>query len=324
MNWASSTVLVTGTSGFVGQQVLDALEGVGSIVVAGRRAPQPAAGGTSCRHHVHLDLLAPDIQLPAGIDLVIHIAGEKHRPELMDGVNHLGTRQLADAAARGGVRRFVYLSSVGSYGAGPHVGVVTERFAHSPRNHYERSKDAGETSVRAVAARSGMEAIILQPSNVMGWIPGKSYPLLGLMKMIQRGHFTWFGGAETPWVNYVAVEDVAAAVVAAARVAPGGDYIINTPAALRDVVGWIADELGQAFPERTLPCWVGEVAASLGSTLTRVTGRALPFQRERFLELTNTNRYDSARLLGLPFQFPVGVEKLVRGLVQRYRSEGLL
>jgi nucleoside-diphosphate-sugar epimerase len=324
MNWARSTILITGASGFLGQQVLRALDGVGSIVVAGRRGA-PRGGGTMSRwDHLHLDLLAPDIQLPAGIDLVIHVAGEKRDPALMEAVNHQGTHRLAEAAVRAGVRKFVYLSSVGSYGAAPHAGTVNERFAHTPRNHYERSKDAGETSVRDVAARSGMEVVILQPSNVIGWVAGKSYPLLGLMKMIRRGHFTWFGPYDAPWVNYVAVEDVAAAIALAAQKASCGDYIINTPAPLRDVVAWIAAELGVAFPERVLPHWVGGVAASLGSTLTRLTGRAMPIQRDRFLELTNTTRYDASRLLDLPFQFPVGVEGLVRGLVQRYRAEGHL
>lgn len=270
------------------------------------------------------DLSQPCTALPTGIDTVLHIAGEKRDESRMDAVNHLGTCRLAEMAATAGVRRFVYISSVGSYGAQPSMGRIDEAFPHTPRNTYEASKDAGETALRNIGARTGMSVIVLQPSNVIGLTADRSaYPLLGLMRMISKGLLVWFGMAETQ-VNYVSVDDVAAAARASLDV-PTGTYIINTPARLADVVAWISEELHCPIPRRQLPLWVGQAAAALGSALQRGTGRSMPLQRERLIELTNTNFYDPALFMSTAaFTYPTGVENLVRSLVRTYREWGLL
>lgn len=314
----SSSWLVTGATGSIGKVIIRKLYEVApelEIMCAGR------SSGCS----VNLDLFSSSIVIPEGVDTVLHLAGEKRNESLMWEVNYEGTRKLVEAAARAGVRRFVYLSSVGVYGARPNSGLVNESFPHTPRNHYEASKDAGERCVREICAGAGMDGIILQPSNVVGIMPGQPRPLLSLMKMIRRGYFTWFGHTD-PWVNYVAAEDVAAAVLAAAmRASAGRDYIINTPVQLSRLVGWIAEELDVPVPCRRLPLWVGEAAATLGSVTTRVLGLNLPINQERFTELTNTTQYDSTQLLkDLSFEYPVGVEALIRDLARSYRQDGLL
>src|SRR5207237_8839894 len=139
---------------------------------------------------------------------------------------------VGEAAAEAGAQRFVLPSSVGVYGAPPHAGLVDERHAHTPQNAYEVSKDAGERAVRERCAALGIACVVLQPSNVVGLVPGRNYSLLGLVRMVARGWFRHVGHGAA-WVNYVAVEDVAAALVALARRdAPAGTYIVNTPAPL--------------------------------------------------------------------------------------------
>ena len=142
--------------------------------------------------------------------------------------------------------------------------------------------------------------------------------------MINRNNFVWFGHG-SPWVNYVSVENVATAVIAATCRAPAGSYIINTPALLADVVGWISDELGVRKPSLVLPMWIGQVAAAIGSAASRLIGPIFPLQHERFIELTNTTYYDPSLLLQkLSFEYPVGVEVLIRTLVKTYRQRGML
>lgn len=327
MNTHSISIFVTGTTGFLGRHVMQRLvmaPNVERIVLATRGSASPLAESSAKLEYATVDLMQA-VTLPSGIQTALHIAGEKRDEPRMDAVNHQGTRRLVEAAARAGVRRFVYVSSVGVYGAMPHSGLVNESFPHTPRNRYEASKDAGEKCVREICAGAGMDSVILQPSNVIGLMPGQPRPLLGLMKMVRSGYFTWFGRTE-PWVNYVAVEDVAAAIVAAAmRASAGHDYIINTPVQLSRIVAWIAEELEVSVPGRRLPMEVGEAVAALGFAISRVSGRNLPFNRERFLELTNTTQYDSSHLMiDLAFEYPVGVEALIRGLARTYRQDGLL
>ena len=319
------SVLVTGGTGFLGGHALCALRtnpAVGCVIIASRRSTGAKDAGSP--EVCPLDLGNNEVQLPQGIATVIHIAGEKRNATKMNEVNHLGTRRLAEAAVRAQVRRFVYVSSVGVYGAAPHSGRVDETFAHTPRNLYESSKDAGERCVREVCESAGIDWVIVQPSNVIGVVQGRSYPLLGLMKMVKRRHFAWFGQSE-PWANYVGVRDVAAAIVAAVSAPSGRSYVVNTPARMSDVVAWISEELGMAAPARQLPPWLGQGLAEAGSWLQRISGRHMPFQRERFMELTNTTIYDPTALrIAADFRYPVGIEAEIRQMVRTYREEGLL
>jgi nucleoside-diphosphate-sugar epimerase len=258
-------------------------------------------------------------------DIVFHIAGEKRDDARMWEVNLEGARRLLEWSARHGVKRFVYLSSVGVYGARKNAGVIQAGAPKHPSNTYESSKSAAEDLVRQKCGEYGMEYVILQPSNVIGWVDGRAYPLLGLMKMIQRGWFTYFG-SEDACFNYVAVEDVASALVAATT--PGAAnraFIVNSPVSMQQFVGWIAEELGVPPPARRLPAMVGRAAAFLADVLGGATGRSIPFGRERFTELTNTTRYDGSPARdALGDVYSMGVESAVRRLVQRYRKEGLL
>ena len=321
----SGPVLVTGGSGFIGSALLPMLQRadpVREIWLASRHAPAALPAGT---RHVPLDLVAGEIVLPPGLHTVLHLAGEKRDPARMPPVNTEGAARLVDAAASAGARCFVHLSSVGVYGAPRHAGVVDERFPHTPQGTYETSKDAGERAVRERCAALGLRCVVLQPSNVVGIVPGRSLPLLGLVRMVARGWFRYFGRREA-WVNYVAVEDVAAALLAAALHADAdGVYIVNTPAPLAAFVGWAADELGLPPPKARLPYWLGAGAAGAGALGRALLRRELPFSPERFGELTNTTRYDGRALSGkLGFGYPMGIEAGLRAMVRQYRTAGLV
>ncbi len=316
----AGTILVTGASGLVGTAVMAALQGDartrGRARPAGRRAG--AVGG------IPLDLNDPRLALPPGIDVIVHLAGEKRTEADMWSVNFDGTRRLLDAARAAGVRRFVHLSSVGVYGAPMHSGVVTESFVHRPANEYERSKNAAEQYVVAHAASLGLEWVVLQPSNVIGVAPDQPPPLLGLTRAVALGRPVRFGHGPAMF-NYVAVEDVAAAVLHAA-VTPthGRTWIVNTPAPVEQALGWIAAELGGAARVRRLPMVVGELVVRLGTPLAAALGRSLPLDRARLRDLTNTTVYDGEAICReAAFRYPIGAERLLRSLAARYRAEGL-
>lgn len=325
----SPVVLLTGASGLLGEEIAGAL---GSVICRERlwissRMPSSfaLAGVTSLSsRQVALDLADPAIDLPAGICTLIHAAGEKSDPARMAAINHVGTRRLAEAAARAGVRRFVLVSSVGVYGAGAHAGSVDPSFTKHPRNLYESSKAAGEASVREVCTKSGMEFVVLQPSNVVASHSDRAVPLLGLLSAIQQRRFVWFGAGDG-WLNYIAVEDVAAAVVEAALLGPADTtFILNTPQRLDQVVQWCAQLLAVPVPRWRVPLWAGRVAARAGDVAAAL-GRALPLDSSRLRELTTTTRYDGSALpRATGFDYPLGVQDMLARLVGRYRREGRL
>jgi nucleoside-diphosphate-sugar epimerase len=304
--------LLTGSSGFIGQALLGALNTSleqPDLVLAGRQAPAVLPPRAS---HWPLDLSAASITLPPGVHTVVHLAGEKRDASRMQTVNHAGALRLVEAAAQAGARVFVHLSSVGVYGAGHRAGVVNEQHPHTPSGPYETSKDSGERAMLERCAALGLRCTVLQPSNVLGRGKAGSQPLLGLVRIVARGWFRYIGRGEA-WVNYVAVEDVAAALLAAAQDgATGGVYIVNTTAPLREFVGWVADELGLPAPTARLPAWLGAVAGALGA-------------ESRVRELTGSTRFDGTALCKwMPTPYPLGIEAALRALVRQYRAEGLV
>jgi UDP-glucose 4-epimerase len=322
----SGAWLITGARGFIGSALMQAL-GRGAVaralIAAGRSRegidPVPGSGWAE------LDLSASTIDVPAGVETVLHLAGEKRDIARMQAVNVAGSVRLVEAAARAGARRFIHLSSVGVYGAPKHSGRVDERHPRTPKNPYELSKDAGERAVRERCAALGLRCIVLQPGTVLGVVPGRSYPLLGLARMIARGWYRHVGRSDA-CVNYVAVDDVAAALIAAAADdSAEGVFIVNTPAPLASVTGWIAEELGVAAPTGHIPLWAGAVAATIGGVGRRLLKRELAFGPERFLELTNTTCFDGSALTrALGFEYPLGIDAALRGMVRSYRAAGLV
>lgn len=316
----------TGTSGFVGGYFLRGLISIFpqmSVIVGGRNIPATVPIADKIKH-VFLDL-SKSVDIQVVPDIIFHIAGEKHDESKMWDVNLEGTRRLLDWAVHNDTKRFIYLSSVGVYGARKNAGVIREDSRKNPENVYEKSKNAAEDLVKEQCLKCGMQYVILQPSNVIGLTNDKAYPLLGMMRMIKKGLFTYFDDGAACF-NYVAVEDVADGLVAAvSELAANRSFILNSPIQMKAAVDWIADAVGVACPQRKLPTPLGFVAGEAASTFTRLTGKSLPFNRERFRELTNTTRYDGNAIVDATgFAYPFGIETAIRQLVHNYVKKGLL
>ncbi len=110
-----SPVLVVGATGYLGRQVVAALQARGKAVRAlvrpGSDASELEARGVEV---VRGDMLDPSSLDPAfaGVDAVVTSAAgyTKRRKTDSDRADTEGNRNLADAAKRAGVRRFVFLS----------------------------------------------------------------------------------------------------------------------------------------------------------------------------------------------------------------------
>ncbi len=123
-------IMVTGSTGFVGRHIVQAIAASGSEVLATyRNSPRPEWSGSSHIKSCKVDSLDSGtnwIDALKGVDTVIHCAALAHG---YDGdswaTNVEGTRVLAEQAAKNGVRRLVFLSSIAVYGSIP-TGVLRE------------------------------------------------------------------------------------------------------------------------------------------------------------------------------------------------------
>lgn len=165
-----SSILVTGASGFLGGAVVAALAEAGHTVRAAvRRTPYPPLGG-GIEVVTHPDYAQPFDWTPLlqGVDAVIHLAGIAHtggvNSGLYDRVNRHATEDAAKAAARIGVGRFVFISSIRAQSGTAADHVLTERDTPAPTDDYGRSKLAAEAAVRD----SGAPFTILRPVLLYG------------------------------------------------------------------------------------------------------------------------------------------------------------
>jgi nucleoside-diphosphate-sugar epimerase len=190
-------VLVTGANGFVGSATVQGLAKKGHSVVAQTRltppVPWPANGGiTPCVTDLdQADGVQAALQ---GCDWVVHTAARVHQVhetaanplEAYRKVNVQYTLDLASAAAAHGIQRFVFLSSIKVNGEWTLKGQAFRADdPTAPKDPYGISKHEAELGLRAIAAQTGMQVVIVRPPLVYG--PGVKANFLTLMRWLARG-----------------------------------------------------------------------------------------------------------------------------------------
>jgi nucleoside-diphosphate-sugar epimerase len=162
-----TTVLVTGSDGFLGRHLVPYLAAHGYKVIAASRA----ASKFSDPNVVAFPL--PDLSMPFDwqpflqqCDAVVHLAGIAHTfadDDLYDRINHQATEALARAAFRCGTH-LVFVSSIAAQCGSFSDRELTEDTPPRPINAYGRSKLAAEQAVRG----SGVSFAILRPVVIYG------------------------------------------------------------------------------------------------------------------------------------------------------------
>lgn len=177
---------------------------------------------------------------------VVHTAGVIHPRRWSDfeAVNACGTRNVLEAAALAGVRRFVHVSSNSPFGTNPDVGdTFRNDEPYDPYYGYGHSKMRAELHVRDAVGR-GLDAVMVRPP----WFYGPFQPArqTTFFTMIRKGRFPVIGsGAQRRSMVYI--DNLVDGVLAAELVPtpPGRGW-------------WIADE--RPYP-------LGEIVATVGRAL---------------------------------------------------------
>lgn len=178
-------VLITGANGFVGSGFMAAFQRAGYDVIGAVR--KPAEGMIAVGE---IDDTTDWTEALAGCDAVVHAAARVHQMNetsaeaaaLYHRTNVLGTEHLARQAARAGVKRFVFLSSIKAMGEG---GFFSREMPCMPEDDYGRSKRDAEEVLLKVAAETGLEVVILRLPLIYG--PGVRANFLKLFDLVSRG-----------------------------------------------------------------------------------------------------------------------------------------
>lgn len=269
------TTLITGAAGFVGRNLCPylaprhplrlavrelsagaALRGFGEVVASG-----DVCGTTDWSASLQ------------GVDAVVHLANRAHvtREAAADPVaawrevNVEGTRRLAEQAAAASVRRLIYLSSVKVLGERTQVQAFSETSMPSPEDLYGQSKRDAEQALQDVAAKTGLEVVVLRPPLVYG--PGVGANFLRLMRWVASGIPLPVAAIHNRR-SLIYVGNLASAIETCLRhpAAAGRTYLVGDgePVSTAQLVAMLASALG--VPDRSWP---------LPPALLRLTGAAV-------------------------------------------------
>jgi nucleoside-diphosphate-sugar epimerase len=175
INSLMGTVLVTGANGFIGAVVGNALRNRGWQVRGTVRSMSPEAGLVAVGD-IGAMTVADWQPVVAGVEIIVHLAGRAHvLKETASNpiaefrrINTIGTQTLMTAAEQAGVRRFVFVSSIGVNGDVSNATGFTEESPVKPHKPYAISKYEAELLLRSMVAKSGMELVIVRPPLVYG------------------------------------------------------------------------------------------------------------------------------------------------------------
>lgn len=186
-------ILLTGASGFLGRALVQKLsdQNVMFVLSLALRSRSTTSALTT---HIVGEFFESTDWAPAVAEqqVVIHAAARAHilNEEAVNPlaeyrrVNVEGTLRLAQQAAAAGVKRFIFISSIGVNG-----NINTRPFRaddqSNPAEPYAQSKWEAEQGLRQLAADMGMEVVIIRPPLVYG--PSAPGNFGTLVRWIEKG-----------------------------------------------------------------------------------------------------------------------------------------
>jgi len=198
-------ILVTGACGYKGTVLVPKLLRAGYKV----SALDIMWFGNDLQPHPALTVIKGDVRNTEeisleGVDAIVHLSSVANDPcgdldpKLTWEISCLATMQLADKAARHGIRHFVYASSGSVYGLKDEEK-VTEDLSLVPLSEYNKTKMVAERVLLSYADTMAVQ--IVRPATVCGMSPRMRLDVsvnMLTMQALTRGEITVFISTTSP------------------------------------------------------------------------------------------------------------------------------
>ncbi len=208
-------ILVTGASGFVGTSLMEEMKRQNLPVMGVARSLKPGLV-TIPAYGKTMDWgpLLKDVDTVVHLAARVHVMKDREQDPLQEfrQANVDATLHLARAAARYGVRRLVFVSTIKVNGEHTHLGALQSRRRSDAPRPIRTIKGRGEIGLLQIGRETGLEIVILRPPLVYG--PGNKGNLAILARWAKFGFPSPFGAVQNRR-SLVHISNLCSAIIAA-------------------------------------------------------------------------------------------------------------
>ncbi|HEB89249.1 MAG TPA: NAD-dependent epimerase/dehydratase family protein [Deltaproteobacteria bacterium] len=291
---STSTLFLTGGSGYIGRNLLRAFVADGFRVRALARSEKAAnvVSGLGAEP-VRGDLL--DVEAlkrgMAGAGLVIHAAADTDHgmgSTAQAEVNLQGTRNVYEVAKAQGVQRALHLSTEAVLLDGRPLRNADETTPIPEKHAGGYSKTKAEAERIALAhSGDGLDVIVVRPRFVWGRDDTTALPQL--IEAARSGKLSWIGGGHYE-MSTTHIANVVHGVRLALEKGRGGEVYFITdgrPVGFRTFITALLEAAGVEPPTTGIPRWIVATVVRVGDFLARLTGGRLhgPMSRQEYAVL---------------------------------------
>jgi nucleoside-diphosphate-sugar epimerase len=328
-------ILITGSTGFVGSHIVDALEKrfPPSEIYLLVRDPQKV----NARKELGMNIIKGDITDPDSLasiikiepDIFIHSAALANDwvsfSKLLE-VNVQGTENLLKLVTKlTGSPFFVHISSSGVYLRQEAV-YLTENSQIGPHGNYQRSKVGAEDIVQKYISNYQVRAVIIRPPNVMG--ARDLTHMAKICKAIKERKFPMIknGSARQTWL---AAEDLAKAVILCLE---NQNIVVNQrynlksfEITVKELYDQIAILLDIYDPPKTYSYRLAYFVGLFGEILGKIRRKPSTLNRYRVLKFSTDRLYNDDKIRSeLGFIPNKAAEETITNTVQWLQKEDLI
>lgn len=320
---------VTGSTGFIGLNLVEQLTAAGWRVVAMHRE----SSDLTCLKRFDVQSVAGDITeiesveraMPENIDAVFHTAADlgvwSRNNNRQTRTNVVGTRNVVAAALTRRAKKFVHTSTSCVYGfvsvpvdeTAPHLG-------RGSRFNYMHSKTIAEDEVRK-GIDNGLDAVILNPAHVLGRYDRHNWARLILHAARDELLRVPPGGGSFCHAGEVARAHIAAVT----RGHKGENYLLaGADGSFQTVVATAGRILGRTLETRTVPAPALRLCATVLDAMSRITNREPLITPEGAALVTRNETFRSEKATRDLDYRPVPLHDMVKDCCDWLVAEGLL
>jgi dihydroflavonol-4-reductase len=292
--------LVTGANGHVGYNLTRLLRERGEPV---RAMIRPTADAKPLEE-LGVEIARGDVLDRASVEAAVSGCGRVHHaaagflmwskdPEReIVAASRDGTRHVLEAAAAAGVERVLYVSTAGTIGFGSRPDEVRDETSNNaaPHTHYIVGKIAAEKEAFAIAARTGMPVVAVNPGLILGPRFFKlSESVKQVADFVNQGMPAYFDGG----FGLVDAEDVArGSIFAMERGRDRERYILSSEdLTVKEMFDVLAELTGLPAPKLKLPVPVLRIVAGGMELLSKITGSRPMLDRSQIDEFAGKYGY---------------------------------